>query len=167
MASSSSQRIPGLLLVVSLFLTHVTDAFVLPASLSCRQPTRFTATSIAGTRPQVSPLSLSSSSSSSSSSSFPSALYPSSLSCRSSSRSLSSLRAIEIVDGTTGEDEEDDAPAPTGTFAWFKKWWQKTAKIDRKKLAGTSSFSPALLHSLPSFLVQFPSSKLTTSTSLC
>lgn len=132
MASSLPQRLPGLL-VVSLFFALVTDALVLPASLSCRQPTRFTATSVTGTRPQASTLSLSSSSSFSFS--FPTALYPSSLNCKSSSHSLTSLRAIEIVDGTTGQDEEDDTPAPTGTFAWFKKWWQKTAKIDRKKLA--------------------------------
>lgn len=158
MASSLPQRLPGLL-VVSLFFALVTDALVLPASLSCRQPTRFTATSVTGTRPQASTLSLSSSSSFSFS--FPTALYPSSLNCKSSSHSLTSLRAIEIVDGTTGQDEEDDTPAPTGTFAWFKKWWQKTAKIDRKKLAGTSSSSPALLPSLPLFLVQFPSSKPT------
>jgi len=124
-----------LLLVSFFFLAHVkvTQAFVLPASPSCRQTTRSTATSITCSRPKALPLSLSSSSPSSS----PLARYPSILTS-SRSRSLTSLRAIEIVDDTTGEDEEDDGPAPMGTFAWFKRWWKKTAKIDKKKIAGTS-----------------------------
>ncbi|TFJ86774.1 hypothetical protein NSK_001862 [Nannochloropsis salina CCMP1776] len=50
-------------------------------------------------------------------------------------RQLSALRAVEIVDDTSSEDGPEEAPEGTGTFIWFRRWWKKTAKIDRKKLA--------------------------------
>ncbi len=45
-------------------------------------------------------------------------------------RPMPFFAGIEIV----GEVEEDES-APTGFLAPVKRWWEKTAKIDRKKLA--------------------------------
>lgn len=41
------------------------------------------------------------------------------------------------LDTTTPDNNNNNdlEPEPTGRWAWFKKWWKKTAKIDRKKLA--------------------------------